>query len=157
MQVKEIMTKDVACCTPETGLQEVARLMAEHDCGAIPVVEDERSRRPVSVVTDRDIACRTVAEGKNPLELTAGDCMTAECVTVTPEMDVEDCCRVMEENQVRRVPVVDERGGCCGVVAQADVAEHAGGRETSEVVREVSRPTEAASAANGGPRKSGCC
>lgn len=157
MQVKEIMTKDVACCTPETGLRDVASLMVEHDCGAIPVVDDERSRRPVGVITDRDIACRTVAQGKNPLELTAGDCMTAECVTVSPDADVEDCCQVMEENQIRRVAVVDERGSCCGVVVQADIVEHVGRRETAEVVQEVSRPTEAASGSNGGVRRSGCC
>lgn len=117
------------------------------------MVDDERSRRPVGVITDRDIACRTVAQGKNPLELTAGDCMTAECVTVSPDADVEDCCQVMEENQIRRVAVVDERGSCCGVVAQADIVEHVGRRETAEVVQEVSRPTEAASATNGGARR----
>lgn len=93
-------------------------LMVEHDCGAIPVVEDERNRKPVGIVTDRDITCRTVAEGKNPLEMTVGDCMTGSCATVSQKDDVEDCCRIMEENQVRRVPVVDDGG----IVAQADIA-----------------------------------
>ena len=135
MKVEDVMTKDVACCTPGTGLREAARLMAERDCGAIPVVDDERGRRPVGIVTDRDIVCRTVARGKNPLEMTAGDCMTEGCATVPRDADAADCCRVMEERQLRRMPVVDERGGCCGIVAQADAA----GRETAEVVREVSR------------------
>ena len=139
MQVKDIMTREPACCTPDTNLQEVARLMVECDCGEIPVVENRQSMKPVGVVTDRDICCRTVAEGKNPLELTAGDCMSSPCVTVTSEMGVEDCCRVMEENQIRRVPVVDERGACCGIVAQADIAQRASERETAEVVKEVSR------------------
>jgi CBS domain-containing protein len=139
MQVKDIMTRDPACCTPDTNLQEVARLMVERDCGGIPVVDDRQNMKPVGIVTDRDICCRTVAEGKNPLEMTAGDCMSSPCVTVTPEMGVEDCCRMMEENKIRRVPVVDERGACCGIVAQADIALHAPEQETAGVVKEVSR------------------
>lgn len=145
MQVNDIMTENPSCCTPDTALQEVARMMEENDCGCIPVVENEDTRKPVGVVTDRDIATRVVAQGKNPLEVTAGKCMSSPAVTVTPETSVDDCCRVMEENQVRRVPVVDASGGCCGMVAQADVATKAGKQETSEVVREVSQATDAAS------------
>ncbi len=148
MQVKDIMTRDPACCTLDTNLQEVARMMVERDCGEIPVVENRQSMKPVGVVTDRDICCRTVAEGKNPLEMTAGDCKSSPCVTVTPEMSVEDCCRVMEENKIRRVPVVDERGACCGIVAQADIAQHAPKQETAEVVRAVSQAAGAASRAS---------
>jgi CBS domain-containing protein len=146
MRVKDIMTKDPAVCTRDTPLPEVARLMVEHDCGCIPVVEDRQGMRPAGVVTDRDITCRTVAAGQNPLEKTAGDCMTEACVTVTPETSVEECCRALEENRVRRAVVVDDRGRCCGVVAQADIARQAAGGKTAGVVREVSRPTESASA-----------
>jgi CBS domain-containing protein len=98
--------------------------------------------KPVGVITDRDITCRSVAMGNNPLEMTAGDCMSSPCITVTPEMSVEDCCQVMEENQVRRVPVVDESGACCGIVAQADIAQHASKRETARVVKEISAPRQ---------------
>jgi CBS domain-containing protein len=142
MRVKHIMTKNPACCTLDTNLQEVARLMVEHDCGESPVVQSKQNMKLVGVITDRDITCRTVAEGKNPLEMTAGDCMSSPCITVTPEMSVEDCCQVMEANQVRRVPVVDESGACCGIVAQADIAQHASKRETGRVVREVSQPND---------------
>ena len=69
MQVKEVMTADPACCTPETGLQEVAQLMIDHDCGEVPVVGNQQSRIPVGVITDRDIVCRAIAKGLNPLEL----------------------------------------------------------------------------------------
>lgn len=148
MQTKEIMTTDVACCGPDTPLPEVARLMVEHDCGEIPVVDE--NKKPLGVVTDRDITCRTVASGKNPLELTARDCMSDPVVTVTPETSVDDCCKVMEENQVRRLPVVDESGACCGIVSQADVAHRVSKEETGEVVREVSRRTET-------PSRAGCC
>jgi len=148
MQVEDLMTREPACCSPETPLPEVARKMVTHDCGEIPVVDAQR--KPVGVVTDRDIATRTVAQDRNPLELTARDCMSSPVVTVTPETSVEDCCRTMEEHQVRRVPVVDEDGGCCGMVAQADVADHAPSKQTAEVVREISRPTGATS-------RSACC
>ena len=143
------MTENAACCTPHTGLQEVARLMVENDCGCIPVVENMENLKPVGVITDRDICCRTVAEGKNPLEMTAGDCMTSSVVTVTPETSVEDCCNVMEEKQVRRVPVVDVSGSCCGMVAQADIAQNATKQQTAGVVKEVSQAMSPASNAVG--------
>ena len=150
MQAKDIMTPEPACCTPDTPLPEVAQMMVEHDCGEIPVIEGG-SKRPVGVVTDRDITCRTVAQGKDPMHLTAKDCMSAPVVTVTPETDVDECCHVMEENQIRRVPVVDERGGCCGMVSQADIARGAPEQKTAEVVRDVSQPTDLPS------RTRGCC
>lgn len=139
MKVSEIMTTNPACCTPETGLQEVARMMVENDCGEIPVVDGKRTMRPVGVVTDRDIVVRRVAEGQNPLEADAGDIMSSPVVTATPDMTLEDIGNLMEEHQLRRVPVVDEAGAVCGIVAQADVAQHAHPREVAEVVREVSR------------------
>lgn len=144
MEVKNIMTKKPACCTTDSSLQEVARLMLEHDCGLSPVVESKHSMKLVGVITDRDITCRSVAVGKNPMKMTAGDCMSSPCVTVTPEMSVDDCCQVMEENQVRRVPVVDDRGACCGMVAQADIAQHASKKEIARVVKGVSVPRETA-------------
>lgn len=140
MQVREIMSERVACCVPQTSLQDAARMMEENDCGSIPVIENEQDRELVGVITDRDIACRTVARGKNPLEMTVGDCMSTPAVAVTSNADLEECCRKMEEHQVRRMPVVDEGGGCCGVVAQADIAGKASERETAEVVKEISRP-----------------
>ena len=147
MQVKDIMTPDPACCTPDTALQRVAEMMVENDCGEIPVVENAASMRPIGVVTDRDITCRTVAKGLNPLTLSASDCMTTPAVTVTPETSLDECCRVLEENQIRRVPVVDAGGSCCGIVALADIARHAKKRDAGEVVKEVSEPSSSASAA----------
>jgi CBS domain-containing protein len=147
MRVKDIMTADPACCISETGLQEVAQMMVVHDCGEIPVVEDKETKLPIGVITDRDIVCRTIARGINPLDLTVADCMTKPCVTVTPDMTIEECSRIMEENKIRRVPVVDASGSCCGIVALADIALHAKRSVAAEVVKEVSEPTSAASAA----------
>jgi CBS domain-containing protein len=145
MRVREIMSNHVVCCTPDTSLKEVARLMSVNDCGDIPVVQDGEGRRPVGVITDRDITCRAVAEGLNPLELTAADCMSKPVVTVTPDTVLEECCHTMERNQIRRVPVVDERGACCGVVSQADIARVASESQAGHVLREVSRQTSSPS------------
>ena len=139
MNVREIMTKDPVCCTPDTGLQEVAQMMVDDDCGCIPVVDSEESKMPVGMITDRDITTRVVAKGQNPLDLTAGDAMTSTVVSVTPDTSIEELSNVMEQSQIRRVAVVDENGACCGIVAQADIANNAGDRITAEVVQEVSR------------------
>jgi CBS domain-containing protein len=140
MEVERIMTTDPACCTPDTPLQEVARLMVENDCGQIPVVENDKTRRTVGVITDRDIVCRALAIGKNPLNLTAEHVMSRPVLTVRPDTKVEECCRLMEERQVRRAPVEDESGRCCGIVSLADIVQNAPEHMTAEVVRTVSQP-----------------
>src|SRR5436309_1918866 len=105
MNVNEIMTGDPACCTASTKLAEVAQMMVENDCGAIPIVDDMDGRHPVGVITDRDIVCRLVAQGRDPTRATAGECMTTEVITVTPDTDVDECTRQMQEHQLRRVLV----------------------------------------------------
>ena len=139
MNVGEIMTENPACCTRTMGLEDVAKLMVEHDCGCIPVVDDEGSKMPVGMITDRDITCRIVAKGRNPLDLTAGDAMSSTVVSVTPETSVDDCCVLMEESKLRRIAVVDENGKCCGIVAQADIAMTAQPEDVAEVVEGVSQ------------------
>lgn len=142
MQIKKIMSHHLACCTPDSPLQEVARLMVEHDCGAIPVVNNMQERQPIGIITDRDITCRAVAMNRNPLELSAKDLMTSPVTTVSADTTLEDCCDLMEKCQVRRVLVVNDDGCCCGIVAQADIALHASQRKTAHVLREVSTPAE---------------
>jgi CBS domain-containing protein len=139
MEVREVMTESPECCTQDTGLQEVAQMMVDCDCGCIPVVDGKNSKMPVGMITDRDITCRVVAQGKNPLDLTAGDAMTSSVVSVTPETSLEDCLNLMEESQVRRIAVVDDSGSICGIVAQADVARNADQQKTAEVVEQVSK------------------
>jgi len=145
MKVRDIMTTDVACCTPDTPLQEVARMMVEHDCGEIPVVDGPATMRPLGVVTDRDITCRTVAVGRDPMAMKASDVMSSPAISARPDEDLDDCIRTLEDHQIRRVPVVDGTGRCCGMVALADIARSASKRDTAEVVREVSMPTPAPS------------
>jgi CBS domain-containing protein len=141
MKVRELMSKNLVYCGPDASLDEVARLMRDNDCGEIPIAEGSRSRTLIGVITDRDIVCRAVAEGKNPRELKARDCMSSPVLTVRANEDLEECCRIMEQSQIRRVPVVDEAGDCCGIVSQADVARIASDTRAGHVVKEVSRET----------------
>jgi CBS domain-containing protein len=144
MEVREIMTPNPACCTPDSALEEAARLMLRNDCGEIPVVESESTMRLVGVITDRDIVCRSLAQGQDPLKMTVKDCMSAPAVTVTPETSLEECCQMMETHQIRRVPVADQNGCCCGIVSQADIARRTSSEQAGEMVKEVSQPQAAA-------------
>jgi CBS domain-containing protein len=144
MKVQEVMSKNVACCGSDTSLQDVAGMMVDADCGEIPVADGRGLL--LGVITDRDIVVRTIARGRNPLEMVAAECMTTPAVTVTPETSIKECCDVLERNQIRRVPVVDLSNRCIGIVSLADIARHASGRATAEVVQEVSKPSPRPSA-----------
>ncbi len=84
MQVKDIMTSDPACCTAEASLMEVAQLMVEYDCGEIPVIDSQETRKPIGVITDRDIVVRTMGEALDPTDMMAQEIMSNPVVTVTP-------------------------------------------------------------------------
>jgi CBS domain-containing protein len=138
MNVQSIMTPDPACCTASTPLRDVARMMVDHDCGQIPVVDE--AQRPIGVVTDRDIAVRVVAEGRDANQATAGDAMSSPARTVSVETSLKDCLCVMEADQIRRVPVTDASGKLAGIVSLADIALANKPQATAELVREVSEP-----------------
>ena len=134
---RDVMTQDPACCSPNATLDEVAKLMIENDCGEIPVVD--ASDRPIGVITDRDIVCRAVAEGKNPAAHTVRSVMSQPVVTVRADAAIDDVLKTMERHKIRRVPVVDDGGCCTGIIAQADLASEAPPEKAAELVREVSR------------------
>src|SRR5688500_17225126 len=139
MRIEDVMTRNPACCTPETGLREVAMMMVENDCGQIPLVRSTADPTILGVVTDRDIVSRLVARGRNPLEMRAEACMSQPVITVRTDASVEDCIRLMESHRIRRVPVVDGEGLMRGIVSQADIAQHASHESTGELVKEVSQ------------------
>jgi len=116
-------------------------MMMQCDCGEIPVVDSRESMRPIGVITDRDITIRVVAEGRNPLEMKTSDCMTQPCITVSADGSIMDCIQLLEKHQIRRIPVVDARGRCCGIVSQADVARRID-HHAAEVLKQVSQPAE---------------
>ncbi len=144
MKIEEIMTKSPAYATLETSLHDVAQLMVDNDCGCIPVIEAEGNKKPIGVITDRDITIRSVAHNKNPLNMIVGEIMIDNVITGTPDMSVEDCCLAMENNQIRRLAIVDDDGELQGIVAQADIALRAPLSETAELVKDISVATRTA-------------
>jgi CBS domain-containing protein len=151
MQVREIMTKGPACCTPSDTVERAAQLMEENDCGMIPVVEAVNNSRLVGVITDRDIAVRGVAKGRTS-KTHVGELMTPAPFSCTPDAKVDDVERVMSDRQVRRVVIVDDDNCCVGVVAQADIALAAeryadvDDREVANLVERISEPPAASGA-----------
>jgi CBS domain-containing protein len=137
--VSSVMTSNPACCTAQTPLRDVARMMIDNDCGQIPVVDD--AQRPIGVVTDRDIAIRVVAEGRDSNSACAGDAMSSPVRTVSVDTPLRDVVCAMEADQIRRVPVVDSDGKLAGIVSIADLALAGKDEATAEVVKEVSERT----------------
>ena len=140
MNIEALMTPNPACCTPETPVAEVAKLMMQHDCGEIPVVASANSSGLVGVVTDRDIVVRLVASGEDVRRATAASCMTQPALCLPPDAQVSDAIEMMQSHQVRRLPVVNDDGEVCGIVAQADLARWATAEQTGDLVRDVSEP-----------------
>lgn len=138
MLVKEVMTESPVCCVPQTSLQDVGHFMLENDCGAIPVVDSLETRKPLGMITDRDIALSTVAKGRNALEMTASEIMRYPAIGVSSESTLGECCKTMESHKVRRIIVVNDAGQCTGIVAQADIVRNAPMFEAVGMVREVS-------------------
>jgi CBS domain-containing protein len=134
---RDIMTPNPACCSPSTTLDQVAKMMLQNDCGEIPIIDTNDC--VVGVITDRDIVCRVVAQGKNPAGYTVEMCMTSPVVTVPADASLDDIVRTMERHQIRRVPVVSDGGVCAGIIAQADVARVGPKQEVAELIREVSQ------------------
>ena len=137
--VSSVMTANPASCTAQTPLRDVARMMIDNDCGQIPVVDD--ARRPIGVITDRDIAVRVVAEGRDSNAACAGDAMSSPVRTVNADSSIKDVVCAMEADRVRRLPVVDADGRLAGIVSIADLALAGKDEATAEVVKEVSERT----------------
>ena len=146
VRVHEIMTRRVTSVHPATSVERAARLMEECDCGALPVMGDHGVL--VGMVTDRDIALRVVARGRDVRSAIVADCMTERVFACYANESVAECMRQMARHQVRRMPIVDDRGRLAGIIAQADLARHAGHhpvpeerRALAEVVCAVSEPS----------------
>jgi CBS domain-containing protein len=144
MKISEIMSKNPRSVSPDTPVSEAAQLMKEEDVGLVPVVERvggaETRGRLIGVVTDRDIAIRAVAEGR-AVDSPVSDVMSGGVVTCNPDDSVEDAMELMGREQVRRIPIVDERGSLVGVVSQADVVRLSGkDKQAEKTVEKISQP-----------------
>jgi CBS domain-containing protein len=134
--VRDAMTQNPRAVSAGGNVVEAAQLMRSEDTGVIPIVEGDRL---MGVVTDRDIAIRVVAEGKDANSINVLDIASQSLVTVDPQQDLEEARRLMSQHQVRRLPVVEEDGKLVGILSQADVARHSEAAQTGEVVENISQ------------------
>jgi len=134
-QIKELMTVKPRTVKQGDSIVDAAKLMKGEDTGIAPIVDGDRL---VGVVTDRDIAIRVVAEGRDPQSTKVEEVASQNLVTIDPQQELDEALRLMAKHQVRRLPVVEEDGKLVGIVAQADVARHASPEQTGTVVEEIS-------------------
>lgn len=137
---KDIMTKRLVYCVPEDTVSKAAQLMEKEDIGPMLIVEDGQNNKLVGIVTDRDLALRVVGEGRDTQTTKVGEVMTREVVTSQSDDDVDRATNLMEQHQLRRIPVVDDNGRLVGIISQADVATRVNNpQKTAEVVKEISQ------------------
>ena len=142
MKAQDIMSKDPMCVTPDTPLVEAARIMKTENIGVVPVVESTGSKRLVGVLTDRDIAIRAVAEGRDGATTSVGHVMSSDVRTSAASDSVEDVMELMGREQVRRIPIVDESGALVGIIAQADIViEARNDKKAERTVEKISQPS----------------
>ncbi|HLV27264.1 MAG TPA: CBS domain-containing protein [Gemmatimonadales bacterium] len=133
------MTKDPACVTAGDSIRKAVELMRTRDVGLIPVVENDNSRKLLGVITDRDIALRVVGEGL-PADGNVQQFMSNGVHTARPDDEVDSVMNLMGREQIRRIPIVDERGSVVGIVAQADVVLEGGNaKKVDNTIEKISR------------------
>jgi CBS domain-containing protein len=134
--IRELMTDKPCSIDADKSVAYAAKMMRDEDVGLAPIVEGDRL---IGTLTDRDIAVRVVAEGRDPESTTAREVASTDLVTVDPQQELDEALRLMAQHQVRRLPVVEEDGRLVGIVAQADVARHGDDRQTGQVVEQISQ------------------
>ena len=139
MKVKEIMSKKIASLNSEDSVERAAQLMKQYDVGSIPVC---RQNQVVGIVTDRDIAVRTIAEGKDSKQEKVSTIMSSNPVVGNPDMDVHDAAKIMSTNQIRRLPIVDNNS-LVGIVALGDISVEPELQDNAEqALKNISQPCE---------------
>ncbi len=141
MRAQDIMTRDPSCVTPGATVRDAARVMKDEDVGIVPVVESDSSRKLLGVVTDRDIAIRCIADGRDGTCHVSDVMSSRDLATCGPDDDLDEVMSTMGKEQVRRIPIVDERGSLVGIVAQADVARKGTGDRTADTLTDISEPS----------------
>jgi len=136
----DVMTKNPVCALSGDTVASVAQLMKERDIGPVPIVEDKISKKLIGIVTDRDLALKIVAAGRDPNTTLVRDVMTSDVVTCRENDEIESALNAMSSHQLRRILVVDGDDNLVGIIAQADVATRMDEPEkTGEVVKEISQ------------------
>lgn len=142
MNINDVMTPDPACCVKSDSAQKAAILMRELNVGCVPIVDSEESHLLVGIVTDRDLCLQVLAAGKDAKNTSLAECMTGELVTCLPSDDIESVAHKMQQNQIRRIPVIDDRGHLEGIVSTADIVlcGDLPSEEIDETMRDISEP-----------------
>ena len=137
MKLKEIMTQDVEVIHPDDSLQTAAQKMRERDIGFLPVCDGDRL---IGAVTDRDIVVRVIAEGRDPMTMMGRNLVTAPVIYCFEDQDVDEAARIMQENQIRRLAILNRDKRLAGVVSLGDVARNRPPDRSGEVLQSVSEP-----------------
>ncbi len=135
MKVKEAMHKGVEWREPATPISEIAKVMRENDVGAVPIGQNGRL---VGIITDRDITCRAVANRWDIAKTTAGNIMTKRVVYCTENEDIEDAIHLMENNEIRRLPVVNDEKRMVGMLSLGDLTHSVSHELVGELTEAVS-------------------
>lgn len=143
MHILEVMSHPLITCPADATLDQVARLMWEFDCGSIPIRDEDE--RLAGFVTDRDICMAAYTQGKPLHEIPVSTAMARTVIAVYEHDSVESVERLMQENQIRRVPVLDADGRPTGIVSLNDLARLAGRMHRGQVDRELIRTLAAIS------------
>jgi CBS domain-containing protein len=134
--IRDVMTSNPCTIDADKDIVYAAKMLKDENVGVAPIVEGDQL---IGVLTDRDIAIKVVAEGKDPQTTKVRDVASKDTVTIDPQQDLEEAVRLMAQHQVRRLPVVEEDGKIVGIVAQADVALESNDAKTGELVEEISK------------------
>ena len=143
MKARDIMTENPSCITPESTSRQAARLMEENDCGSLPVVESDQTKRLVGVVTDRDLALRVLGRGLSPDTPVREVMSGGDVACVRQDDSLDEVEKLMGNRQVRRIPVVDQDNRVIGLIAQADLARErkkVGDKDFGKVIEKISEP-----------------
>ena len=135
MKVREVMHKGATFVAAETRVDVIARQMRDADVGALPVKADGHL---VGIVTDRDITCRALADSRDPQTMTANDVMTTRVVCCAPDDDLAEAIKIMENKQIRRLPVVEADQKLVGMLSLGDISHKVGAGLSGEILRAVS-------------------
>ena len=140
MKCYEVMTKNPVCCLPNDMVAKAAQLMKRENIGSMPVIENEQTKKLVGIVTDRDLALKIVAEGRDAKSTKVEAVMTHKVVTCRAEDDLQKALDAMSEHQLRRIPIADNDNMILGIIAQADVATRVNQPEkTAEMIKQISQ------------------
>jgi CBS domain-containing protein len=134
-KVKEVMTENCECVGEGETIQDVAKKLGELNVGAVPICGDDDKLQ--GMITDRDIAVKVVAEGKDPGSVTAADLAEGKPVTIDSDASCEDAMKAMADNQVRRLPVIEDKR-LVGIVSQADLARQENSKDVGDMVESIS-------------------